>query len=1126
MNKRLRAIVALTLVTMLSSQTIIFSRYNNVKAVGTYVQTSYDTTDKDSLGGFKLLSKKWIEDLKCNAYEYKHEKSGARLIYLETNSDDKMFSVTFRTPTKDSTGVNHIIEHSVLQGSKNYPVKDPFIQMSKQSLNTFLNAMTANDSTMYPVSSKNDKDFQNLMNIYLDAVFYPNMVKDKRIFQEEGWRYELNSPEGELKYNGIVYNEMKGNYSSPQRMLNRVVAQSLFPDTSYKYESGGLPEDIPNLTYENFVKTYNEYYTPSNSYFYLSGKLDIQKTLKFIGEKYLNSFDKKEVNTGIESQKPFSERKTKVAEYSVSKEAEIKNKTYLSCNYVVDNVKNKDVVTGFMLLQTLLAGTPSSPLSKALKDNGFGESVKASFDIQYMQPVFTITAENVNEEQKDKFQKVIDETLEKIAKNGFDKELINSVLNTYELSNRSVKGDFAIAYNNLIMRSWLYDGDPTLYLSISSDITKLKEKVNQGYLQTLVQKYLVDNKHSSIVVLKPSKGLEEKKEAELKNKLEKYKSSLSKDKVNEIIKESKELKKWQETPNSKEAIATLPTLTREDINKQAKGYKTIEKEENGVKVLYHPIFTNGIMYSGLYFDTSKVPQEKLGYLHLLSETLGNIDTKNYNKENLYQLVMSNSGGISFSNIAVVKRGDKDTYYPKMRVNLVSLKDKIATNFEFAQEIIYNSKLDDKARLKEIINEVKKNKESERMTSGSDMAIQKALSYMSESGKYNDYENDGFYNFLCDLDKNFDSKSDEIINNLKEVRDIIFNKQDMLVSYTGEEDGYKDFANNFNKFSNTLRNEKLESHKYKFDSSNINEGIIVPSKVQYVVKGGDLRKAGFEPNGKFAVLQNILDSGYLWSNVRIKGGAYGTSMAMDDSSVLFTSYRDPNLKETIDTFDKVPEYLKNFDADEKQMTNYVIGAVGKNDNANDMLGKLMGPAADGLIADNLYLSGTKQEDLQKEREELISTSAEDIRNFAPVVDSILKQNYLTVVGGETKIKENERNFMAIKDLVTGKEEKRLVIDMEKKENVLENKIWTVKFSSDIDEKTANEANVYILDEENHQVKVNVSYDKTSKSIKIEPKTSYEKGKKYVLFIKDIQSIEKDGKKTKLVAPMKMEFTIEK
>lgn len=1122
MNKKLKSTAVLTLAAVMTSQTLVFGSFNKVKALDLYSQVSYTVIEEKALGGFELVSKKWIQDLKCNTYEYKHPKSGARLIYLDNNNEDKMFSVAFRTPAKDDTGINHIIEHSVLQGSKNYPVKDPFIEMSKRSLNTFLNALTGSDYTMYPVSSKNNKDFENLMSIYLDAVFYPNLLKDKRIFQEEGWRYELNSPNDELKYNGIVYNEMKGNYSAPEALLNRAVEQSLFPEISYKYESGGYPEEMPNLTYEKFVNTYKEYYTPSNSYFYLSGNLNIEKTLKFIGENYLNNFEKKEVNTKIQIQKPFDKRKIKTVEYSVQKGTPTENKTYLSSNYVVDTITNKDTTLGFVLLQTLLTGMPSSPVSKALKENGFGENVSAQYNMQYHQPVLSINAQNTDESKKEKFQKVIDETLKDIVKNGFDKDLINSVLNVYELSNRTIKGDFALMYNNLIMRSWIYDGDPTLYLNINSDMANIKDKIKKGYLEGLIQKYLLDNKHSSLVVLKPVPGLEEKKEAKSKVKLAKIKASLSKEEINKLIQETKELKKWQETPNTKEALKTLPSLTRADINSKAKEYTTIEKNENGVKVLYHPIFTNGVDYIRLYFDTTKVPQEKLGYLYLLEEVLGNVDTKNYTKEDLAEEILNNSCGISIGDSTFVKSGDNNIYYPKLGVNILSLKEKTPKSFQLLKEIIYDSKLNDKARLKEIVGNMKSDKEAELMSSGNYMAMQKVLSYMSESGKYNDYMNEEFYQFLCDLDKNFDSKGDEIVKSLEEVRNLVFNKQDMIASYTGEEKDYSTFSENFKNFSNNLRNEKLQSQKYTFDSSDINEGIMTSSKVQYVVKGGDLKKAGYEASGKLQVLANILQGGYLWNNIRIKGGAYGANVSINNSNVIFSSYRDPNLKETLDTIDRIPEYLKNFNASEEEMTDYVIGTIGKLDNANDMLAKFMGPAADGIIADALYISNTKQEDLQKERAEIISTKAEDIRNLAPVIDALLKQDYLCVVGGETKIKENKENFVAIKDILNSKEEKVLSLDMGKKENVAVDKNWNVEFSQDLDELTVNTSNIYVLDAQNHQVKVKISYDKKNKAIKVAPENLYEKGKKYTLFIKGIQSIKQNEKVDKLQVPIEMEF----
>lgn len=1124
MNKRLKSIIALAVVTVVSSQMLTMELSRNVRAQGSNIQVINGINS--SLGGFQLLSKKWVEDLKSNVCIYKHEKSGAQLVYLQNDSANKMMCVNFRTPTKDNKGVNHVIEHCVLYGSKSYPVKDVLTEMSKQSLSTYLNAITTSDITMYPVASKNNKDFQNLMGVYLDAVFYPNVLKDKRIFEQEGIRCELNSSTDELTYNGVVYNEMKGNYSSPDWVLNRAVNQSLFPDTSYKYESGGIPDEMPGLTYEELVKTYNENYNPANSYFYLYGKMDIEKILNFIGEKYLNNFDKKEINTELSIQKPFTQSVEKTVEYSLPQGTPTKNKAYLSLNYVIDKNTNKDIVEAFTFLQTLLGGIPSSPIKKALKDNGFGENVTVTFDFSGIQPTFSVVAQNVDENQKDKFKQVVNGALNNVIENGFEDQLLNSIYKVYELNNRMVKGDYALSYNMLIMRSWMHGGDPTAYLSLDSDIGRIREKVKPEYFKKLVKTYLVDNKSSSLVVLKPSAGLENKKESELKSKLAAYKESLSKDQLAALVKSTQDLKVWQNTPPTKEELNTLPTLTRQDISTKLKEYKTIEKTEDGVKVLEHPIYTNGIDFITLYFDSSTVPQDKLGYIYLLSSVLGNVNTQNYSKDDLREKTLIDAGSITFYPDCAVNHEDNNLYYPKMTVTLMPLNENLNNGFNILNETIFNSNLRDKARLKEIISNLKIRKEQQLAYNGSVIGSEKLLSYMSESGKYNAYKDDEFYSLLCDLNKNFDNKSDEIIKNLQEVRNLVFNKKDMIISYTGNEENYKTFSSNLKIFLHNLKSENFQKHKYNFDNSKVNEGLIVPSTVQYVYKGGDLKKSGYTENGKYRVLENILNTDYLSPIIRERDGAYGAYMGVKNGKVVFSSYRDPNLEKTIDTFNKTPEYLKNFSADEKQMNNYIIGAVGQEENKYSQLNQYYGPAAEGIVADDLYLSGIKKSDLEKSRKELIATTAEDIRNFAPIIDAVLKQNYLCVVGGETKIKGDKGNFMTIKNVLTSQEEKGKIVVIEKKENVPDNKTWIFKFEKDLDEITVNSANIYVLNDQNQQVKVNVSYDKNNKAIKVSPVNFYEKGKKYTVLIKGIQYIQKDERSSKLIIPMTMEFVIEK
>ena len=956
------------------------------------------------ISGFKLESEKWIEDIHSTAMIFKHIKSGAKLIYVKNEDENKVFSINFRTPVHDNTGVNHIIEHSVLCGSKKYPVKDPFLIMTKQSLSTFINAFTGPDFTMYPVASKNEADFKNLMSVYLDAVFYPNMTKDPKILKQEGWHYEVNNKTGELNYNGIVYNEMKGNNSSPQVILSNAINGSLFNDNSYSFESGGNPENIPDLTYNKFVETYKKYYVPSNSSIYLYGKLDIKCTLKFIDDNYLSKLKKTTVDSEIKSQKKYKENVEKTAVYPVSINAGTANMTYLSANYVIDKEIDVENILGFQILQEILLNTKSSPLRKALMDRGIGTNVYASFNQSTKQPTFSIITTNANESEKYKFKKLVDDALEQVVKEGFDEELVKSVVTAIELSLRTQNSDAnrGMNYMSAALNCWNYDVNPTEYLDVSPTLNKIKSKISDKYFEKLVQKYLIQNKHNSLVVLKPSNGLNEIKEENVKKKLVLYKKSLSEIELAKIKKESEELKKWQVTSDSKENLSKVPTLTRNDLNLKSEEIPTVEKLERGTKILSHPIFTNGITYSNLYFDSSKVPQNKVLYLKLLSSVLGNVGTQKYNVMQLSNEIMNYTGGISFNSTVFKNNNDSNEYYPKMDVSVNTINSTLPKAFELLDEVMNHSKFDDRKRMKNLIKSLRVNYESMLVNEGNTLAINRTLSYLSDVGKYKDLDYLPYYNFICDLDDNFEAKFDEMIKNLNYVHDIVFSKEGLVVSYTGDEKNYEDFACSFNKFGEKINNKKFPKQKYKYDFSDKNEAFVIPSQVQYVVKAGNFKKAGYTYNGHMKVLENILNSDYLWKELRVKGGAYGGAMSFTRDELIFYSYRDPNLKETLNTFDEAIKFLKEFKSSEKEMTNYIIGTIGSIDH-------LTSPYDKGLIGDSLYFSGTTQADIQKLRDEVLSTTDGDIRGFAEVLETVIKQNMFCVVGSETKVNENKELF---------------------------------------------------------------------------------------------------------------------
>lgn len=963
-----------------------------------------------TISGFKLESKKWVQDVQSTAMIFKHVKSGAKLIYLQNEDENKVFSINFRTPVHDNTGVNHIIEHSVLCGSKEYPVKDPFLIMTKQSLNTFINAFTGSDFTMYPVASKNDKDFRNLMSVYLDAVFYPDLCENPRILKQEGWHYEVNTDTGELNYNGIVYNEMKGNYSSPQVILRNTINQSLFTGNSYAFESGGNPDNIPDLTYQKFVETYKKYYVPSNSSIYLYGNLDIENTLKYINDNYLCKFHKKTVDSEIKLQKSHKIMVEKTALYPVAKEAATDNMTYISTNYVVDKVTNVEKILAFQILGSILLNTKASPLRKAIEDSGIGANAYASYNSSIKQPTFSIITTNANESEKYKFKQVVDEALKEVVKEGFDEELVNSIFTAIELGLRTghSEANRGMNYMSYAMNYWNYDVSPIEFLEITPALNKIKSKLSHGYFEKLIQKDLLNNKHNSLVILKPSNGLNEMKEEILKKKLATFKASLSKIELDKIINDTEDLKRWQDSKDSKENLSKIPTLKLEDLNEKAEQILTIEKLEGDIKVLSHPVFTDEITYCNLYFDSSKVPQNEILYLKLLSDLLGNISTKKYDHMDLSNKIMKDTGGISFNSTAFKKNKDmsgSNEYQPKMIVSVNSLNSTLPKAMVLVEEIMNNSVFNDNNRMKDLIKMIRINYESMIVSGGNSLALERALSYLSDSGKYSELGYMPYYNFICDLDDNFDVKILEIEKNLNAVKDIVFNKTGLVVSYTGDEKYYAEFVESLKGLGEKIADEKFPDQEYKFDFSNKNEAFVIPSQVQYVVKAGSFKNAGYKYNGKMKVVENILNSDYLWQKLRVKGGAYGGAMNFTNEEVLFYSYRDPNLKETLDAFDEAVSYLKNFKADEKEMSNYIIGTIGNMES-------LTSPQYKGIIGDNMYFKNISLQDIQKLRDEVLSTTAQDIRDYAGLIEDVVKQNFYCVVGGETKIVENKELFHKI------------------------------------------------------------------------------------------------------------------
>lgn len=960
-----------------------------------------------SYHGFKLLEKKDINEINSTGIIFEHEKSGAKLFYLKNDDDNKVFAVSFRTPPEDSTGLPHILEHSVLCGSRKFPLKEPFVELVKGSLNTFLNAFTFPDKTMYPVASTNDKDFSNLMDVYLDAVFYPNIYKYPEIMMQEGWHYDMENKDSEITYKGVVYNEMKGAFSSPESILLRKISESLFPDTQYGVESGGDPEVIPNLTQEQFLAFHKKYYHPTNSYIYLYGDMNIDEKLKFIDEEYLKDFDRIDVDSRLAMQKPFDKQREMSISYPISVNEKEEDKTFLSMNFAVGKSTEDEIYLAFDILEHLLLETPSSPLKKALIDANIGKDVFGVFEASMLQPMFSVVVKNSNESEKERFKDIVIKTLSDLVKNGIDKKLIEASINIKEFQLR--EADYhgypkGLIYGMKAMDSWLYDENPWVHITYESTLKKIKTALETNYFENIIDTYILKNSHSSILIVKPAKGLAEQKELEVKNKLQEFKAKLSEEEIEKLVKDTAKLKERQVSTDSPEDLEKIPLLSISDIDPKAKKLPLEEREEQGIKVLYHPEFTNGISYVNMYFATEGVKEEFIPYISLLTTIMGKVSTENYNYEELAKEININTGGIRNGSQAYSEKWDAERIYPKFIIKSKALVANIEKLMELLGEIIGHTKFDDYKRLKEIIQETKSRLEMIIFDRGHVFAANHLLSYFSQAGKYEDMLGGlSFYKFIVELEKNFDSKAQEISDNLKHVSEVIFNNNNLLVSVTLEEKDYDKFKENFNLVYTKLSSSRISAEEYNFKVEQKNEGLMTSGKVQYVAKAYNFIKLGYSYSGSMQVLRTIANYDYLWNRVRVQGGAYGSfSSFQRNGNMFFTSYRDPNLAETLKVYDGAGEFFKNFNTDDRQMTKYIIGTVSDLDFP-------LTPSMKGDRAAENYIKKLTYEDIQKERDEILKTTVEDIKSFGNLISDVMKQNFICVLGNEEKIKENQILF---------------------------------------------------------------------------------------------------------------------
>ncbi len=960
--------------------------------------------------GYELIKEEDLEGIKARGYLLRHKKSGARVIYIQNDDNNKVFSIGFRTPPDDSTGVPHILEHSVLCGSKNFPAKDPFVELVKGSLNTFLNAMTYPDKTVYPVASCNDKDFQNLMHVYMDAVLYPNIYKHDEIFRQEGWSYKLDSEQDKLVYNGVVYNEMKGAFSSPEGVLDRVVLNTLFPDTSYANESGGDPEVIPQLTYEQFLDFHRRYYHPSNSYIYLYGDMDIEEKLIWLDREYLSDFDYQPVDSAIRRQEPFDAVRENTIEYSIASDEPEEDNTYLSYNKVIATSLDKELYLAFEILDYALLSAPGAPLKKALTDAGIGKDIMGSYDNGIFQPIFSVIAKNANEDQKDEFIRVIEDVLSGIVKNGMDKKALEAGINYHEFRYR--EADFGnypkgLMYGLQIFDSWLYDdNEPFMHVEALDTFEFLKKQVETDYYEELIQKFLIDNTHGAIVIVRPEKGRTARMDAALDEKLQNYKERLDKEEVLKLIRQTKELEEYQSAPESEEDLERIPVLQRSDISREIEPIINEELTLAGVPVIFHEIETNGIGYVDVLFDMSSVSEELLPYVGILQSVLGMIDTKNYDYGSLFNEINVHTGGVGtslelYNDVTNIReKAFKSTFEIKGK----ALYHKLPVVFDMMEEILTASKLDDTKRIKEILAMVKSRLFMRFQSAGHQTAALRALSYASPSAKLKDMTNGiSFYETVSYIEENFEKEKEHLTQVLERLSNQLFRADRMMLSVTASEEGLAGLEEMIGKLKKSLFTGECEDTRCILHCEKKNEGFKTASKVQYVAKTGNFIDNGASYTGALQILKVILSYDYLWQNIRVKGGAYGCMSNFNRiGEGFFVSYRDPHLLRTLEVYDKVVDYLKNFTVSERDMTKYIIGTMSNIDQP-------MTPVSKGERSMNLYMNKVSAEMIREERNQILDATQDDIRSLHRVAEAVLKADQICVIGGEEKIEENKEIF---------------------------------------------------------------------------------------------------------------------
>lgn len=954
---------------------------------------------------FCLEEIKIVDELNLECYLFKHKKNNAKLLYIKNDDSNKVFYVAFKTPPQNSCGTPHILEHSVLCGSLKYPLKDPFNELSKSSLNTYLNALTYGDKTMYPVASCNDADFNNLVDVYLDAVFKPLIHENKYAFMQEGWHYNLEDLDAPLKINGIVYNEMKGALSNTDSILFNAINESIYNEGTYGLSSGGDPKVIPNLSYEDFTDFHKKYYHPSNSYFYLYGDLDIFSYLKKIDENYLEGYEKFECDSSIKEPKKYGTDGEMIVK--AYKPDDSKTLGYFSYNILVGKCYDKNLNISLDILSNILSVNNNSPIKKALIEKGVCQEVEVFYNASYKDCYFSFVAKNLKKDDENEFKKIINETLDEIVSKGFDYKLVKSSVNVFEFFYR--EEDFGykptgLFYGTEIMKCWLHDeNNPFEGINHLKCLENIKKEIPNAYFENLVKKYLINPKITSFVYLKPDNNFSELGISE--EQLLKIKESFTKEQLLNIIEEKNELLKYQ---NEEEIhLDKIPTLDIKDI-KKAPNIKIINKKDN---LLHLSMDTKNILFSKIIINLDNCEidfsKDDLNYLGLLSGLLNRLGTVKYCYDDLQSEIFLNTGGI-YATLQSINKTKLENY---LIINGKCFIENADNMFDILEEIIFNTDFTNVKNLRDILQEHKSRLTNSLTTSSHLYAINRSNSYFKESGVFSDKTKGlDFYNFINKIDTDDENSLLDIYSNLKKIAHKIFNKKNVEIALCCNDCEFEAVKSKALSFIELFEDKKYLENKI-CKARNINEAFIINSAVNFNIKSGDFKKFGAKYSGSMNVLKSIISREYLWNNIRVKGGSYGCGCVISRSGVLnLYSYRDPKVAETYDCYNNISKFLKDTNIDDNIVKKYIIGAIREIDKPK---------STDSTFSEVIlrYLSEISIDIINTQRIEILETTSKDIKNYSEFFENIINQNYFCTIGVESEINNNKDIFENIIKVAT-------------------------------------------------------------------------------------------------------------